>query len=156
MKKKKFYIFIALIIPIIIFFIVKEFIINFVPPVSGGGDFSYNITKKYKFARTNRYSSYIYDDVEDNDLCRIDTFVDSFGFDDNFIIAKQVRPKEVYHDEIYTPKVPDENETWYWIMDIKIDKRYGPYKNLNDFNKAKNQLKVSNNIKLYPYNHYRK
>lgn len=124
-------------------------------PVSGEKDFSFTISEKYLFSRNNSNSVSINHISGRCDLPKIDTFVDSLGFDDNFILSKQVRPEKVATNEIVPQNIPPKNEMWYWIIDIKADKLYGPYKNLNEFSIKKDELKVSKNITLKPYTYYK-
>lgn len=61
----------------------------------------------------------------------IDSEVTGIAWDDNFILAEQLKNK---------------NKN-YWIIDVKAEKKYGPLTE-NDFKSKKKELKVNDKLKL--------
>ena len=117
-----------------------------------GGDFSYQINEKYKLDMTSTNTRKIYHYESDPDKS-IGSCVQDFGFDDEFILVRQTHPIGAALGDI--PESPPSGEEWYWIINIEQEKKYGPYKSIDEFKKAKEELNVSDNIVVRYYDEYR-
>lgn len=76
----------------------------------------------------------------------IPTKVTEVGWDDNFIIAKQLGLKDDPNSS-NGYQIPNENDVNYWILDYNSGDVFGPL-NKENFNQSKNELGISEDVIL--------
>jgi len=118
------------------------------------GDYKIHLTSDYYIFRVNSGKIIValrediggsmnYKNVFDDVKARI---ISEVGYDENFIIAKQNKSQDL--SEV-------DNDTYYWILDMKNECSYGPY-NYDEFLEEKKELGVPDEIKLKNLNEYKK
>jgi uncharacterized lipoprotein YehR (DUF1307 family) len=103
----------------------------------GINDFSCKLSGDYTLYHA--HESHVTKNTKENSTKYIiDNNVIGIAWNDNFILAEQSKDEILY----------------YWIIDVKTDKIYGPLTE-NDFRSQKKDLNVSDELKLEDPNKYR-
>ncbi|MSR92753.1 DUF3997 domain-containing protein [Inconstantimicrobium porci] len=131
-------------------------------PMPSRDDYSYTINNKYEVDRANP-SNIILCNTSTRDII-IESKISKIGWDENFIIIKQINPydngisnkgdKDIPYEKKLTE--PPVGRFFYWIINCKNDKCYGPFSSEKDFSNGCKELNVSNNIKIENVDNYLK
>lgn len=124
-----FIILIGLAIYFLIFF-VKNF-------GSGSADYIYKIAGFCRLVRTSAHQISV---GCENVKSGVVPKVISVGWNENFLVAKSHPLHNFDFESGY--QIPDESITYWWIIDLKTKKAYGPLNSEGEFNKQKLDLGV--------------
>lgn len=72
------------------------------------------------------------------------------GFNENYLIAKThpVTILKYPNNPANSYKIPDAKTTYWWIIEIKKDVRYGPFESEQEFMAKTDELGITNTIEL--------
>ena len=119
-----------------------------------GSDKIYKITDRYSFVKNNGLDQMItLKDSADTSKVIINSTVVEFGFDLNYLLAKQV-PRNTSNSNDDSGATESEMLS-YWIIDMNTDKLYGPYNTIEKLNEAKTLYDIPSNIQLKSQKEYK-
>lgn len=128
--------------------IILLFIFIMLVGCAGLGDYDIALSGNYSIVRTSAHQVMISPQV-DTGLwggAVIPAKVTEVAWNDSFIIAKQLGLKtDPKSSNNY--KIPDEDKQYYWIIDVKIDKVYGPLSKEN-YETQKRELQIPGTLVL--------
>jgi len=124
---------------------------SFIPT---SGDYKILLTSNYYIVRINSKSIEIKGGLEDRRVPddRIDDYstkrckISMVGCNEDFIVARQ----DMYVDQKY-----DNNEGYYWIIDVNTDTDYGPF-NYDEYLEKREELGISDSLELKRLDEYKK
>lgn len=130
-------------------------------PMPSRDDYSYTINDKYEVSRANP-RSIVLSNISTREII-IESKISRIGWDENFILINQVNPYDrgtantTNEDISYKTKLktPPDGSSFYWIINCKDAKCYGPFSSDSEFNKNRTDLNVSSKIELKDVNSYK-
>lgn len=112
---------------------------------SSTGEFSIDLPNNYMVVKIDgNYVEIIPRDGYDESTPIVPSVVSEIAFDDVFILAKQ---KEIEDTENTSESTNKDKKEYYWILNTKQLKGYGPLTE-EEFENKKEELKISKDLKL--------
>jgi len=125
------------------------------PAGPGLQDFEIDLTDTCILSRNSTHDIYIQCDGISG---RVNPKVVKLGWDTNFVVA-MTNPvtKKVYpNNPNNTYRIPDENVTYWWVIDIRKKVLYGPLKKKSSYEIKRAELAVSADVILLPLDEIKK
>lgn len=126
---------------------------TFLVGCAGAEDYSIKLPNKYDIVRSSTENIFIAKETGSDSWGEtiIPPKIIQIAYDKKFIIGKSVGLKS---SKTNLSEVPDYSNLYYWILDMEIEKKYGPF-NEKDFISKKEELKISEKVVLKNLDSYK-